>query len=178
MKRIDARGENSWATVGMRRIMMPLGAGLCAFALTGCLLPCGIFRHILIIKARVVSGATAEGVSDAAIGGFLYTNGEKTSYRDPLGPTVELDSLPPDSEGRFQIRFRAPEFGEACGAPPFERVVRDPPFPTPDQLELIVVIDGCEQRITIEINEDTVVDMSFPADILELREPILVPPCE
>jgi len=31
---------------------------------------------------------------------------------------------------------------------------------------------------TIDVNEDTVVDLSFPDDTLELKDPILVAACE
>ncbi len=55
--------------------------------------------------------------------------------------------------------------------PPYE-------FPRPDRVEIIVVRDGCEQAFLIDINEDTVVDMDFPDDVIELKDPILVPPCE
>jgi len=62
-------------------------------------------------------------------------------------------------------------------------------FPTPTRIEVIVVRDGCEQTFSIDINDDTVVsipsdeidpeivDPNFQNDAVELREPILVPPC-
>ena len=52
------------------------------------------------------------------------------------------------------------------------------PFPRPDQVEIIVVRDGCESSFLIDINEETVVDLDFPDDVIELKDPILVPPCE
>lgn len=57
---------------------------------------------------------------------------------------------------------------------------RTPPligFPPPDQVEVIVLRGACEERFMIDINEDTVVDIEFPDDVIELKEPILVPPC-
>jgi len=52
-----------------------------------------------------------------------------------------------------------------------------PEIPRPDQVEVIVVRDGCEQRFLIDINADTVVDLSFSDDVIELKDQILVPPC-
>jgi len=146
-----------------------------ALSVHGCV-PCGIFKRSLYLESQLLDEETGDAISDAAVGGFLYTGGEATSYRDPLGAT-EGDMLPPDEDGRFRLRFFAPEFSEVCGTGPFAPAGYDPPFPTPDRLELIVVRDGCEKRVTIELNEDTVVDMSFPDNVLELKEPILVPAC-
>ena len=74
----------------------------------------------------------------------------------------------PEEDGTFQVWFtRRPH---SCGD-----VVTE--FPRPDQVEIIVVRDGCEQTFLIEINEDTVVNLDFPDDVLELKDPILVGPC-
>ena len=50
-------------------------------------------------------------------------------------------------------------------------------FPRPDRVEVIVVREDCEFSFLIDINEDTVVDMTFPEDVIELKDPILVPAC-
>jgi len=148
-----------------------------ALSVHGCV-PCGIFKRSLYLEAQLLDEETGDAISDAGVGGFLYTEGDATSYRDPLGATGEADRLPPDADGRFRLRFFAPEFSEVCRTGPFAPAGYDPPFPTPDRLELIVVRDECEQQVSIDINEDTVVDMSFPDNVLELKEPILVPACE
>jgi hypothetical protein len=38
--------------------------------------------------------------------------------------------------------------------------------------------DGCEEPSSIDIIAHTVVELSFSDDVIELKEPILVPPCE
>jgi hypothetical protein len=53
-----------------------------------------------------------------------------------------------------------------------------PSFPPPDEIVVTVVRQACTQQFTIGINEDTVVDVDFPDDVIELKDPILVPPCE
>jgi len=147
-----------------------------ALGVHGCV-PCAAFKRSLYLESQLLDEETGDAISDAAVGGFLYTGGEATSYRDPLGATGEGDMLPPDEDGRFRLRFFAPEFSEVCGTGPFAPAGYDPPFPTPDRLELIVVRNGCEQRFTIDLNKDTVVDMTFPDNVLELKDAILVPAC-
>ncbi|MEK6677124.1 MAG: hypothetical protein AABZ47_15905 [Planctomycetota bacterium] len=51
------------------------------------------------------------------------------------------------------------------------------PYPIPDQVEITVVLSSCERVFLIEVNEDTLVDPTFPMMEGELRESILVPPC-
>jgi len=156
-------------------LLLP-GAMLGACVLGGCA-PCGLTRGFLILEAQIVDDGTGTAISNASIGGSLFTADEETSYRDPQGPVGTGDMLPPDAEGQFRLAFGAPELGSVCGVPPFQRIIESE-FPTPDLLELIVVRDGCEQRLTVDLNEDTVVDMSFPDNVLELKEAILVPACE
>jgi len=49
--------------------------------------------------------------------------------------------------------------------------------PRSDQVEIIVVLEECEQPFVLESDEDIVVDVRFTVIVLEVREPILVPPC-
>lgn len=42
---------------------------------------------------------------------------------------------------------------------------------------IIVAADACEQCSEVFVNADTVVDPTAPDDVLELRNPIFVPPC-
>jgi len=48
----------------------------------------------------------------------------------------------------------------------------------PDQTGVVVSRLGCRTEILIDLTEDTVVDLSFPDGVIELKDPILVPPCE
>lgn len=169
-------------TIGSRAAVRGLFPMLLLFLClaAGCplsLLPCGLTLKSFIIRARVTDAASGVGLTGASLGGLLFTAGDATSFRDPLGPHGEDELLLPNSQGRFDLTFFAPELGEMCGLPPFDRTIYDPEFPPPDQIELIVIRDGCEQRFMIDVNEDTVVDMTFPDDIIELKDPILVPPC-
>jgi len=170
--RPDRRPSFRW----MRSRLLSAGLLLYFLAHASCL-PCGVFRRELILEARVIDEESGNGLSDTPIGGSIFTDDEEWSYRDPLGPRVDADRLPPGADGSFRLRFRSPALSEVCGVPPFQRVVYDPPLPTPDRLELIVVRDTCEQRVSIDLNEETVVDMTFPGDLLELAAPIRLAPC-
>ena len=75
----------------------------------------------------------------------------------------------PDEDGTFKITFT--RLSESC-----QDVFTE--FLQPDRIEIIVARGDCQYTFSIDINEDTVVDMAFPDDTLELKDPILVPPCE
>jgi len=128
----------------------------------------------LIVRGQLFDAETEQPVAGAAIGGRTFTDGEETDYSAP----VIFDGTPQGpvsaEDGTFREEFSTGLVG-GCGEPP-------PEFPRPDQVEIIVVRDGCQQSVFIDINEDTaldVVDPDFPGyDVIELIDPILVPPCE
>ena len=135
--------------------------------------PCPYQSAVLFVRGTLIEGETEQALSDAAVGGRTFTGDEEThwtpamtSFGDPNGP-------PSAEDGSFQVEFR--KFVTSC-----EPLVIE--FPRPDQVEIIVVRDGCEQTFLIDINEDTaldVVDPDFPRDdVIELKDPILVPPCQ
>jgi len=61
-----------------------------------------------------------------------------------------------------------------------------PPYRTPDRIEITVLRDTCETTYSIDVNDDTVDDLGTTDQdegaasnhTIELKEPILVPPCE
>jgi len=123
--------------------------------------------NTLIVRGRLIDAQSLDAIAGAAIGGRAFTGGVETDFI----PAIIFDgspNLPLSSEdGDFEQYFSTP-LG-SCPAPE---------FPRPDRLEIIVVRDDCEQSFFIDINAETVVDPTAPDDVLELREPILVPPCE
>ena len=124
---------------------------------------------VLFVRGRVLDTETLEGLSNASVGGRAFTNGEETDYVAPFIFDGSPTFPPPAEDGTFGVEFSTPLM--PCQDPP-------PEFPRPDQVEVIVVRDGCEQQFMIDISDDTVVDMDFPDDVIELKDPILVPPCE
>jgi hypothetical protein len=116
----------------------------------------GCERHCwieLLVRGKLIDTETGDPVTEAAFGGRTFTNGEET---DSFAALISDGSptLPPTSEdGEFEIPFA--EWPLPCGPPA-------PEFPPPDQIEVIIVRDGCEQTFLIDINEDTVVDLEFP----------------
>ncbi len=113
------------------------------------------------------------GIVDATVAGQAFTNGERTGFRSGrIPPTSGL--LPePAEDGSFELVFNT--FDQFPCPPHGPR-----PFPRPDQIEVIVVRDGCVQRVVIEVNEDTAFDIDSGfgnVDIIELKDPILVAPC-
>lgn len=110
-----------------------------------------------------MDAGSGAALTEASIGGRSFIDG----VENDIAPVFVREL---DADGSFGIVFST-YFGR-CPVPD---------FPRPDQLEIIVVRDRCEQRVTIEINEDTAqfVDGEFPGEeVLELKDPILVPPCD
>ena len=132
----------------------------------GCIF--GDVSGTLLVRGCVIDMDTLEPLPEVAVGGRTFTGEVEIDFSPALTVFGDRNNRAPDADGTFEVFF-ATDLG------PY----REPPeFPRPDQVEIIVVRDGCEQTFPIEINEDTVVDMDFPDDVIELKEPILVPGCE
>ncbi|MEK6675829.1 MAG: hypothetical protein AABZ47_09265 [Planctomycetota bacterium] len=135
--------------------------------LSGCIH--GHCRGFLYVEGVLLDGSTGEPIVGAFLGGTTFTESVETDSHPPVIFDGGPGQPPSDARGRFRSEFATSLGG--CDPPP--------EFPMPDQVEIVVVRDGCEQRFMflIDINEETVVDLSAPDDILQLREPILVPAC-
>ena len=137
-------------------------AAVCSLQGFGCACALALNPYAeLTLQGTVLNANTLDGLGGALIDARLITGVEQTT-RDDL-------KLPFSAEDGG-IRVGLIVKGSQCG-----RVLN---LPTPDQLKVIVTIDGCEQTFVIDINEDTVVDLDFPDRVIELKEPILVPSCE
>jgi hypothetical protein len=108
----------------------------------------------------VFDADTLQGLEGAGVAAVLITGGVETTRDTAAGFITEED-------GAFSHALIAK-------GPPCSSV---PNLPIPDQLKLIVTIDGCAKAFLIDINESTVVDLDFPDRVIELKEPILVPAC-
>jgi hypothetical protein len=117
-----------------------------------------------------VDAESGAAVAGAILGGRSFTEGAETDQVPPLifngTPNLPLS----EADGSFVLSFGTSIV--PCNPAPN--------FPRPDQLEIIILRDGCEQRLVIEINDDTgrFIDGEFSDYALELTDPILVPPCE
>ena len=158
----------SWVLSAGRAWTLVTICGAVLMTFGGCL-PCPLTGVRLFLRGKVLDAETLRGATDAAVGGRTFTEGEETDRVSPLIYDGSATFPPPEEDGTFQVEFNLNS--PSCGPPILE-------FPRPDQVEVIVVRDGCEQTFIIEINEDTVVDMDFPDDVIELKDPILVGPCE
>jgi hypothetical protein len=139
------------------------------YSLTGCLLSFGDCGISLTVSGRLLDSDTSQPIQGAALGGRTITDGMTTDGGLPSFTPDGEPRIASGVDGAFMMLFV-----EALG--PCGPRLRE--FTRPDQVEIIVLRDGCEQRSMIEVNEDTVVDLSFPNRTLELKDPILVPPCE
>ncbi len=122
----------------------------------------------LTVSGRLVDADTLLPVANATMGALARANGETLASEPPLRGSGTTVFPPSNAQGEFAVRLTRGSL-TACPAPP---------FPAPDQIDIVVVRNGCETTFTIDVNENTVVDLSFPNDTLELKDPIPVPPCE
>ncbi len=154
----------------MRLGLRMLGLALPVVHLSGCEPFCASIAARRSLKGIVRRADTLEVPTDVVlIGAFTSTDGELTGSGGG-GRTVQ----PSSEDGSFQLRLRSSETKSVCGQASPSSL---PAFPAPDEILVIVQREACEQQFTIEINEDTVVDLGFPDNVIELKDPILVPPC-
>ena len=131
--------------------------------------PCPRNVAFLCVQGKILDSQTLEGATDTVVGGRTFTDGEQTDFYPPRIYDDSPTSRVPDEDGTFKITFT--RLSESC-----QDVFTE--FLQPDRIEIIVARGDCQYTFSIDINEDTVVDMAFPDDTLELKDPILVPPCE
>ena len=122
----------------------------------------------LVVRGILLDADTDVAVTDAAVSGSTFTEGQVTDSVNPLTSKGIPSFPPPGEDGSFELLFAT---GSLTPCPP-------PEFPHPDQVEVVVLGGGCEQRFMIDINEETVIDIGFPDGALEFKDPIRVPGCE
>jgi hypothetical protein len=123
---------------------------------------CSYFYE-LTIRGVIRDAQTNEPIADAAVGATTIIEGQI------VGEVLAVDErglpygIPTDTNGAFAV------------------IVSQSSRPArPDRIQLIIVRDGCEQRLMIEINEDTAhfVEVESSLNAVEITDPILVPACE
>jgi len=135
----------------------------------GCV--CVDYALTFTVRGRLLDGATQEPLASVGFGGRLLRSGEAL-----LEESFEFASS--NDDGSFSMTWLEGLYGTYTPYGIGEFLVRDrQPIP-PDQVELLVRLADCEQRILLEVDEDTVVDFSFPGGVAEFKDPVLVPACE
>jgi len=136
---------------------------------------CGYFglllgdcARMLNVRGRVIDDSTRTPLFGVVVGGRTFTIDKETDRIPPTTGNGNPNGPPTDEGGNFQL-----DFSNSLG--PCAQNLE--PFPPPDRVEITVIRDGCETTFAIDMDEDTVVDVSFPDDTLELKDPILVPEC-
>lgn len=164
---MTGRDRHSTGTRALRTGSLVFVATLIAMETFGCIglfpfgecLPLGNEASFLRLHGDVVSAETLDVVNGATVSATLLTDGEVT--------TRDRSSLLIAEDGAFEVPLTA--IGPRCATPP--------DLPRPDQVKVIVTIDGCEQTFLIDINDDTV-DLDLTERTIVLKEPILVPLCK
>ena len=163
---------------GRLRKLLTLATGIFMLPALGCVECLIIADRIdhLSLHGTILDAETLTPLSNAVLGGRAFTAGEVTAgvsalnlVGAPIGPRSGDD-------GSFILSFVTgfTPLGESLLGPR----IPPPVLARPDQIEVTVVRDGCESSFLIDVNEDTIVDLDFPDDVIELTDPILVPPCE
>lgn len=187
------RAPPVWTGVAAVGIALAIAPGCCRVS--------GDLEDRLDVRGKLVGQDTAENVAGVAVGGQLFGNGELPHEVWALygGGTPQFPLSAED--GTFTITFT--EFIFGCDVP-FTislRPLQGAYIPPPDQVEIVVareslpveldidpelrsgddlrIVCPCEQRFLFDVNEENFVDPTAPGDVLEFKEPILVPPtCE
>ena len=152
-----------------RRPMRVLGVMTLLPAVSNCF--CPHRGDSLTVRGILVEMDTGSPHSAVVVGGRTLTDGEVTDFVPRLSQ-FDTNLPPTDESGMFELQFFV-----FVGPPPGRCDLPGLPdeFPPPDQIEVIVYRE-CEQSFLFEVNATNFIDPSHP-DVLELREPIEVPPC-
>ena len=124
----------------------------------------------VVVRGVLLDAETMEPLAGAAIAGATFTTGQEIT-RNFASDRQHIST----ADGSFENVHLLPR---GICFPILTVPVGPRGYPVPDQIEIIVVRDGCTQSFVIEINDETVIDPTFPNDIIELAEPILVRACE
>lgn len=133
--------------------------------------PCGDKFYLFHIVGEVRDVQTGDPLSDASVGVQLLANGQVVARR-----VAEAgDAVVTGADGTFDQRVSY-SVGNCNLTLPG---VSPTPLPdlAPDEVEVIVNRDGCETVFTFDVNNDNFVDATASEQVLQLRDPILVPAC-
>lgn len=147
-------------------------AGAFLLSLGGCFGGLCDVGSVVEVRGRLIDAATGTGIRRAAVWVRLFTDGALTEETGP----VFLDELsagdsPVDGD-EFTVLV-----GRLISSCPFEEHLGGGPLPYPDRIEFEVEIDDCIREFTIDVNEDSVVNLNDPNRVVELREPLLFSAC-
>lgn len=141
------------------------GCGLLVFIFDR--LTCVDVALTLHVTGVLIDEATGEPLADAPVGASVLTDGRIVDSVAALPDGLYFS----DGCGAFDVVLS--DFVGVCSG-----VIQHDDLYRAQKLELFVMRDGCEQQVSIDVNEDTVVDLSFPDNVLELKDSILVPACD
>jgi len=154
---------------------LTIGLSFIVPCIAGCEPVCSNESARMIVRGTVVDADTLEGLTRVNVDVWTLTQGEETGSGF-VRIRLEDDDPSAGEPGAFEaiIGFREGRVRICPGVPP----PTIPEFPRPDRVNVIIIQTLCGFEFTIDINEETVVDLDFPDDIIELIDPILVPECK
>jgi len=165
--------------VYLNKIRSPDGYGVCLLAtialmllstLSGCgwvlnRLQCVDVEFWIRISGELVDEETGEPLANVPVGGRSFTEGVEVGNVAAQADGIYFS----DDTGAFTLLLS--DLSGFCNG----EIVRDRLFRT-DHIEIIVLRDGCEQRVMAEV--DTPVETDDPTvRVIELKDPIVVAPC-
>lgn len=168
-------GQGNWPTllgVSFQAILLgSLGSCTCV----------GPFFRTFTVRGLILSADTDEPRAGEFISIALLRDGEVVgrSTTSPASRGVAARSpllLVTGTDGSFAIVMGSDERAGCLAGLLDTPTAKDPVIP--DQVRIVILGNVCEQAFLIDLTEDTVVDISFPDRVIELIDPILVPPCE
>jgi len=123
-----------------------------------------------VVQGTIIAADTQRGLSTALVGGQLVTDEEVTQSLNPSNERIV------SGDGSFGLLF-IEGFTPSCRTP-IGPPLPPPQIPAPTQIRIVVVQEVCEYQFMFDVNGENFVDPDAPDGVLELRQPVLVPPCE
>ncbi len=150
------------------------------FRMFGCALIC-IFQLGCAVCGHYNYGYTVEGelayesadIGDLRFLRFVLKRGGVSIVQDVMELSTET------ADGRFQLLL--PE--KTCDRCAILGIFRSSfecgeTLTVPDEIEIRAVYRQCEQSISISFSTETVTDLSFPEEVITLRDPVVINRCD
>lgn len=119
---------------------------------------------VYVVRGQLLDSETMQGLVGVVYGVRVLNDGELLAGRRPI-------SLNTGIQGVFACRAAGALFNPCSPA--------RPELTQPDQVEVIVVRDDCEQRFLIDLDQEAEITTEKATRIvIDLKDPILVSPCE
>lgn len=162
------------SVVILTRMRYLLFAGILLLSLpAACNLVCGDAWYAYLVEGQVVDANSGEPLSGIRLTARILDSPDEV----PEQPSDQHQHFLSQEDGSFRIEFSSIAQSGDCGPAGTLDIVR-PDLPDVYWLYIFVVMDDCTRTQLINVIEDATVAIEEVYDVIKVRDPILVQPCD